>query len=557
MRKIVCIFGIITFFLGILYAGDITVSADISKEKAAVGEQIVYQIHVRGAMNLSAPNFPQVKGLVSYKSGTSQSMSIINGKSSSSLIFNYMVTAQKEGTYIIPGVHINYQGKKYITNSVRFTAYPQSQSYQSTPQRSNIPDTSRQKTKDIFITTSVDKKNVYVNEPIVLTFALYSSVNFLRQPRYQPPSMSGFWVEDIPDQREYIKDYKGTRYSVIEKTTILFPTLQGEYTIGPAGLDAYVQDVDVDDFWGGFFSRGKNVPLRTKPIKINVKKFPSQGKPNSFKGAVGRYKMSVGPDSYEVEVGQAVNLIIKIKGQGNIKFLPEPVIKNINSFRKYDTISSVNIDRNPKKIVGTKTFKVVLVPKVVGKTKLPDVEFSFFDSKTKKYAVLKSESIYLNVLPAKIRGLGKDTSGYARIGGSDINLISDDIRFIKSGGSLEYAKQPVYKRQSFLFNVIVFPLLYFILLLFRFYNLYLGKNRGMILKRRASRLAVNRIDSSLKNIKKHHKNITPDLFSALSQYLSHRFGIKVSGMSIKEVEQILRKHEVEEDIIEKIKDIWG
>ena len=69
-----------------------------------------------------------------------------------------------------------------------------------------------------------------------------------------------------------------------------------------------------DFFSDPFFNRNmKNVQvtLNTKPQKIKVKPLPQKNKPESFKGAVGKFSFSSSLDNDSISSNDAINIKLK------------------------------------------------------------------------------------------------------------------------------------------------------------------------------------------------------------------------------------------------------
>ncbi len=85
----------------------------------------------------------------------------------------------------------------------------------------------------------------------------------------------------------------------------------------------------------------------------------------------------------------------EIIGNGNINAISEPKI-NIENFDFYPPNILQNINRNNKKIYGSKKFKYYVIPKEPGKYDFSSINWIYFDPHEKKYDTLKSQ-IILNV----------------------------------------------------------------------------------------------------------------------------------------------------------------
>lgn len=546
------VFGCFSF---ISSADDISISASVDKNEMSMDDQLTLQVVISGnAGSIPEPQLPKLEGFTPYSSGRSQNIQIINGKVSASLTFNYTLAPGKPGTYIIGPVTLNYKGKVYQTNPMTIKVVKgspaSSQKIPENKQPESIGDN-----KGIFVTTSTDKKQVCVNEPVNFYLRFYRSIRLLGNPQYTPPDFTGFWIEDLPPQREYYTTADGVRYLVTEVRAVLFPMSSGKYTIGSASLICNIEDIDrskrdsFDDFFKDFFSRGKAVTLRSKPIEINVSPLPEKGKPSNFKGTAGEFNLTAEIDKAKLKTGEPLTLSVTITGKGNIKTISEPVLPELNGFKKYDTISSFNISKDNYILKGSKTFKTVLIPQVKGKLEIPEIKYSYFDTKDRVYKTLSSRPITVNVEKGDqqtITEMPVITPEGVKVIGKDIRYISIDTKFNKTSGE-------IYKNKLFLLLQLL-PVL--ILVLSYRYVSHTERLQGDIKyarSLRASKVAKKHLKSAEKfmNIRKV-KEFYTEISNALSKYLADRFNISAAGMKQKDIKQFLVEREVSDDLINNI-----
>ncbi|MFH1715196.1 MAG: BatD family protein [Elusimicrobiota bacterium] len=546
--KILCALYLMNILIGSIFAENISISASVDKNSVPQNGQIVLKVTITGDVsNLPNPTLAGMDGFTAYSSGRSQNVSIVNGAVSSSLAYNYVLAPKAIGKYSIGPIKISYKGKDYQTELINIEvtqAEYQSTASAAKPHQQAVTQDGAGQTvrpsneKDIFITTSIDKKNIFVDEQLILTFRFFTKVDLLSAPGYTPPDTSGFWSEDLPPQKTYLTDYNGARYKVTEIQTALFPTTHGAHTIGSAYLTCSIQDFGSrgDDFFANFFSRGKPVQLTSQPIKVNVMPLPSDNKPKTFNGTVGRYTMDVSVDNKNVETGDAINYIITIQGEGNIKSITEPVIEENAVFKRYDTITSLDISKAGYKVTGKKIFKVVLVPKVSGRLQLPNVTFTYFDTTARNYKTLSSKKELISV-----KQKNNETTETAKemFVSDNIKIIGEDIRFIYESTKLRTRPAELYKKSYFWILVIFLPLIYFSLIVFNIYQIKIKSNAVWDRKRKALRCAVKKIKQAEKFIPSDEKRVVSLLSGALADYFSMKLNLDLSALSIRTITNVL------------------
>ncbi|OIO32630.1 MAG: hypothetical protein AUJ70_05180, partial [Candidatus Omnitrophica bacterium CG1_02_40_15] len=474
----------------VCYAEDMSISADVDRQEVTLADQVTLTITVSGNVsNIPQPSIPDLKGFTAYSSGKSQNLSIINGQVSSSISFTYILVPSDTGDYTLGPFTINYNGKVYSTGPINIKvlprnaqqqAYPNQQQSQSTePEEQNSQP---QHGKELFIEAYVDKLMAYVNEQITLTFAVYQAVNLFENPVYNPPSTTGFWAEDMPPQKKYYKVIDGTKYLVTEIKTALFATGPGEFTIGPARLEATVEDIDkfisknpfdiFDQDPFSMFKRGKPIILTTDPIKIEIAPLPEQNKPADFKGDVGDFDISLSVDKNTIEENQPLSLKIKIKGKGNIKTISSPNMPEIQDVKFYESGNSENISKANYMIQGEKIFEKMIIPKKVGNFTLGPIEYNYFDPVLKDYKHKRIDPVVISVTKSKEEPVEKTTFVPAATK-EEIQLFKKDIAYIKISPARFNSRSNFLYRNKIFLLINILPL--FILAGLYLYGLYMDR----------------------------------------------------------------------------------
>ena len=554
------LFLLLLFSISPVFAENISFNATVDKTKVSLDDQITLTVSVSGNVkSIPQPQLPSLVDFTIYTAGRSQNISYINGQMTSSVSFNYILAPKKAGKFTIGPAQIELEGKTYQTNPIDITVLAEAESPPSTAKspKGKAEEPSKLSGKDLFVETVVDKKKAYVNEQVTLTLRFYQGVRLFNNPEYTPPSLTGFWAEDLPPKKQYSQVINGRQYYVQELKTAIFPTSAGKLTIGPAQLKCTVEDVsrfmnrdpfamfDRDLF--SLFRQGKPVVLKSKPIEIEVLPLPEMDKPADFSGTVGNYKLDVRADKNQVEVGQPITIKTKISGIGNIKSVGEPAMADLPDFRSYSSGSSENVSKDNYKVQGVKTYEQVLIPKKAGNYTVPPVEFTFFDPRTKNYQTLKSKPMLLSVLPPS----QASPTEIAQFSKQEIGKSVKDIRYIKmSSGKLENQGSHLYKNPLFLLLQLV-PLLAFALS-WRYQKEKERENSdiGYARQRRAHKLAKKRLDRAKKLINAgNSQDFHCEVSRALLQYLGDKLNLSAHGLTKDRIASELTVKGVKEDNI--------
>ncbi len=544
------------------FSQDISFNASVDKTEVRLDDQITLTISVSGNVkSIPQPRLPSLEGFTVYSAGRSQNFTYSGGRIASSVTFNYILVPRKTGKFIIGSAEIVLDGKTYRTDpmNIAVTAGAKPKGAPS-PSQKKSAQKKELKEKDLFIETLVDKKKAYVNEQITLTFRFYQGVRLFHNPEYFPPSLTGFWAEDLPPRKQYYKVINGRQYYVQELKTALFPTAAGKHTIGKAELKCTVEDLDrfltKDPFrmlgrdLMSLFKQGKPQVLRSKPIQIEVLPLPEMGKPENFGGTVGNFKLKVSADKREVEVGEPITLKMKISGAGNVKSVGKPTLPELKDFRIYDSGSSENVSKKNYLVQGVKIYEMVLIPKKAGKYSIPPLEFPFFDPKSKSYKTLRSEPILITALP----GAQASPTGMAQLSQQEIGQAIKDIRYIKlSTSQLKNQGTHLYKNPLFLFFQLIPLLAFAISWRYQKHQEKLNSDVGYARLKRAHKFAKKRLKDAKKLISTgKSKEFYGEVAKAMIGYVGDKLNLPAYGLTKDRIELELSHRGIEKEKINNL-----
>ncbi|HLD29301.1 MAG TPA: BatD family protein [bacterium] len=438
---------LLLFFLPpALCSREISVSARLDRSELELNEQAAIEVTVSGeAKGTQPPSVPQTQDFRIYQAGTSQNISIVNGNVSSAFTYRYVLTPQKAGDFIIPPFEVRYGGRIYSTEplSIRVVAESQAGRLDSYQSSAEAPE--------IFIHQETDKKTAFVGEQITYTFFFYRRVNLSSNPSFQSPDFNGFLKEDLPPQKNYRKNVKGQTYMVTEVKYALFPMKSGAFTIDPARLQVTLSDFSAgfdrffsDDFFKDFFGGGQSKQFMTGPLNLTVLPLPSEGRPVNFSGGVGRFSLQAGLDKKRIKQGEPVTLEVKVRGKGDPRSITSPEIPSLFNFKVFETISSLDLNKEGYAVGGEKVFRTLLVPQVTGNMRIPSFVFSYFDPVKKSYEKLESPPLTLEVLPGSVPPAKEDKKAVSQ----DLEVVREDIRYIKEKKGKKEPR-PLYRKKYF------------------------------------------------------------------------------------------------------------
>jgi hypothetical protein len=550
-------FIIILSLVSTAFADDISFTAKVDRTAVNLDEQITLELLVSGDIQgLPEPASPEIPGFQVYGAGRSQQFSYVNGAVSSSVSYKYILMPQQTGTLTIPSQQITHKGRTYATSPISISvtqgAPPPTQSGRRQEAQSDDQQPVRSGNRDFFIEALVGQDTVFVNEQLTLTFRFYQGKRIYSQPEYSPPSATGFWVEDLPPQKNYYRTVGGRDYYVAEVKTALFATGPGKKTIGKATLQIKGDDLfsmfDRDPF--GLFDRkrspAKPVLLETEPIEVVVLPLPAEGKLPDFSGSVGDFKMSTSIDKTEVEVNQPVTVTVKLSGIGNIKTLAEPVLPDLSDFRIFSSGKSENVSKAGYVVGGSKVFETTFVPKKPGSFTIPAIATNFFDPSDRAYRELAGQEFEIHVTGVSNEEIA--SRGTTFPGRSD--LVATDIR------PIVYSENAAEDVGGLLVFSLVFVAINAIPVLSVAAVVALRRRQdrlqGDVAYRRLRR-AVRFAKSKLANAQTHLGRHDADAFyaeiaRALLQYIGDKHNISAPGMTNPQIEALFAERSVPEEL---------
>ena len=564
MKKLIIILMALIAYSTQMLADKVSFTAS-APDAVVVGDQfrLSYTVTTQKVKDFRAPSIKGFDVLMGPSRSQQSNTQIVNGNvtSTSSITFTYILMANNAGEYTIPGASIIVDGDQMVSNSVRIKVLPQDQGSSNSSSSSSTHSSSGTgvSNQDLFITASASKTNVYEQEAFVLTYKIYTRESNLQLNNAKLPDFKGFHSQEIEmttNARWTPEHYQGRNYyTTVYRQFVLFPQQSGKLYIDPAQFQMTVgKPVQSDDPFDAFFNGGSNVieikkSISTPKIAINVNPLPA-GKPADFSGGVGEFNISSSINNKELKTNDAITIKLVIAGTGNLKLISNPEIKFPDDFEVYDPKVDNQVRLTREGLTGNKVIEYLAIPRHAGTYKIPGVSFSYFDIRSKSYKTLKTEEYVINVE----KGAGNADQVIANFTNKeDLKVLGEDIRYIKQN---EVTLQP---KGSFFYGSMTYWLFYIIpalafIIFFIIYRKQAAENANVAKMRtkKANKVATKRMKLAGKLLSENKKDAFYDeVLKALWGYISDKLNIPVSRLSKDNIEEKLRNHGVNEELIKE------
>ena len=496
-----------------------------------------------------------------YRSSQS-SYQVINGhaSSSSSTTFTYILCATKSGTYKIPSATVVANGRRYASRPVQIKVTGKSVSASGTPRMHGGNEEqphvraagSEIRNSDLFIKVSASKSKVYEQEPVVLTYKVYTLVD-LNQLKGGMPDLTGFHTLEVPLPQQksfHVENHNGRPYRCVTWSQyIMYPQMSGQLKVPSIVFKGTVvqQNRDVDPVEAFFNGGSAYVEVKrdivAPGITLNVLPLPS--KPAGFSGGVGVFNISAQLNKKDIKSNDPFTLRVVVSGKGNLKLIKQPVVKFPKDFDKYDPKITDKTKITADGLEGNMIYDFTAVPRNQGQYTIPSIEFTYFDINTHAYKVVKTQPLVINV--------GKGNGGSQNVADYQSDLRNKDIQPIHEGDADAVDFDDMFFGSASYWTSIVAILLVFALatVASRKYMSFSNDTTGSR-RRRANRIALKRLKTANESmLKGDYSSFYEDILKALWGYAEEKFSISAGELNRNNVESVLLANGIDSELSRK------
>lgn len=550
----------------------------ISPKKIGKNEYTTLRIVIENANDIKNLRLPHFDGF-NVVSGPNQEsgMSSVNGNVTQHIAYSYILQPTSPGTKSLGPATATIGGADMRTNSLSIEVSAR-ESVNNNNSASQNPfsvvdpfeemmqgskpeyddnvlrkgETVQDKvSKNMQLRLETNKTECYVGEPVLATYKLYSRLKSESQVS-QNPAFNGFSVVEMPDSystqaQEGTLNGKGCNIYTIRKAQ-LYPLQPGSYSLDAMSLENVLNfikpsgsgEVDIFGRPAGQMINEK-VTLSSKPVTVIVKALPEAGKPDLFKGAVGKFSIeaALAKSAFSTDESGMLNLIIS--GNGNLSLLVAPEIKWPTGIEAFDPKMVENFQKTEVPLSGSITYQYSFVVNKEGDYTIPPINFYYFDPHAGAYKTATTTPLKFSVTK-----------------GSGVKHVPDaqDTTIASVSKSKFYNK--IFKNRSVLVSIIAF-----ILLTALFVYLKKGKKKESIVEVEKAETQpapiVNQAEvfSELNPLTDTEaclenpdcKDFYPTLNKELKQFLANKFLIPPQEVHSRKIAWLLDKKGVDNTLI--------
>ena len=542
----------ISLFSLAITAQEAALTAKVSKNKLGINQRlkIEFSINKQGGDNFSPPKFANFKVVGGPSQSVSQSW--INGTVSFSQSYTYIIQPKIKGELVLGKASINIAGKTIESKPIKIIVVDAV----AIPKDPNDPNYVAQ--QNIHLVAEISKSRPYVGEGIYVEYRLYVSENISVYDTSvtEAPQYNGFWNQNIKINDFPVKmgKYNGEnyRYIVLQKA-LLVPTKTGKLNIDPMKMNIVIGvPTGRADFFGNAITRNITKEFASAKKTIHTKSLPLEGKPIDFTGAVGDFKFNVALSKEVLKANESSQIKVMVSGKGNLKLFELPEITTPVELEKYQPERKEKVRVNSSGISGSVSDLYTVVPQYKGKYKIPNISFSYFNPKEKKYHTILAEDFFVNVLEGKEL---KPIVNSSTVLKQNVVSTGKNFRYIQTKSNFKPKNINDLFKSNLFYVLLLLPLLTIpIVILIAKRND--EKNNDLIGNklRKAERLAKKYLSEARKQLGKKEA-FYEALERALHNYLKAKLGIETADISGDKITEILKNKNINSTTINEFVEV--
>lgn len=508
----------------------------------------------------SRPDFRDFDVLHQGQAESTQ-LSIVGGQQSVHIVEQhiYLLKPRHKGVCVIPVAVAHLGSRELRTSELKVTVRPagkkpagplaspgqgQGQGLPLDPFGSGlipVPESMRGD-EELFIEARADKSSIYLGEPVVISWWIYTQSDILRYRSTAEPKHDDFWSEDlfVPSgplgwDRAEVKGRSFQAALLLKRA--LFPLKSGRLTVTP--LEAEVTTLQSAFYPSGSVVRG------SRPVVLEVRPLPASGRPEGFEPTnVGHFELEAGVDRDHVKADESLTLKVTVRGEGNIRNVRLRKLDRIIGFRVYEPATSERVEHTSDGVRGERVYTYLLQPELGGDLVLPAVSLAYFDPQERHYGQARSNPIAVHVEGDPRQLLqAKNVRSNENILGSRLRLLRNQHHLSSRLG------ERILRGPILVAALAVPPGLMLTLLAGNAVRSVLRRETEGRKRRRARAAARRRLRTAEGYIKAQRPtDFFAECVRAIYEHLEFRLGVKCEALTLADLRQQLLRRGVDEQL---------
>ncbi|MGM0524952.1 MAG: BatD family protein [Pseudomonadota bacterium] len=378
--------ALLIVFIGLVFSttvqAEVTeVEATVDKNPVIANESFILTVTFNDDVSNAAFEPQQLlSDFIVGRTSVSRQTSIRNGELSKLTRFTTVLIAEQPGDYVIPEIRINGAQSKPINMEVLAAG----------------SDTSDRSEQIAFIETTVDSKQVFLQQPLTYIVRLYLAAD-LNKGNLVPPEMDNADIRQIGQDEESSEMIDGRRYKVYQRTFQITPNKSGDFSIKGAQFEGEVYAEGQRSIFSSF-SNTQPVSTIGEKIQLQVKPIPNNWRGNWLPSELVTISQSLEPDRDKIKVGEPITLTYQLTAVGvKPEQLPDIAPDFSDSLRVYpDNEETDQFVRNGVTIA-QKTTSFAIIANNPGELTLPAIEIPWFNTKQQQRDTATTDPVTLMV----------------------------------------------------------------------------------------------------------------------------------------------------------------
>ncbi|WP_426358066.1 BatD family protein [Pseudocolwellia sp. HL-MZ19] len=409
------------------------VTATIDKNPVMDKESFVLQVIADDDIETNAlDTSPLLKDFIVGRTSVSTQTSMVNFDTTRTTKWTTVLIARAPGKYTIPALTV--------------------ESVATAPISIEVLEASSQgaaATQDIFITTDISAKEVYVQQQLTLTVKLHFSAE-LKRGSLSEPTLDGASINQVGKDIEQDSIINGRRYRVIERNYAINPQNSGEFVIKTPLFSGEIISPSSRRSQFLSFTDTKPVSVLGEDINLSVKPIPDNYQGVWLPSEILNLDQEWQPAGESFMVGEPITRTLTLTAAGlSEEQLPKLEMTSPSGIKIYPDQAELHTGINNGRLVSQKKQNFALVASRVGTYELPEIRLPWWNTVTNRvqYAVIPAKTITITPNDEMVEELKNSGS---KIDSNNINNTASDFTAPNNNMASSDVKTVVVTKSSWL-----------------------------------------------------------------------------------------------------------